>query len=377
MTTHGITLGVIVLTLATAASAGWVLLTHEPPDRAATSDPALPPPATKAPAAKAPALASAAEPSAEIPVVRLPASLAGAPEQMADHEAEPAGGGRIAAAPAATRLNVSASSDMAATASPVLDLVRIEPDGAGLIAGRATAGGEVEIIVERDVVGRATAGPDGAFVAFFNVDPSQGAQEIAARAAAGAGALHASSGSAYVIAAAAPEEAPVVVRPGESGLSVVQSPARSPATGVTLDVISYDDEGRLVLSGRSGEGVEIRAFLGDDRLARVDVAQDGAWRLRPDRAVAPGVYRLRLEEIGAGGRVLTRLATSFKREAKSSGALSPGGLTVQRGDNLWRIAEQRYGAGARYTIIYRANRGAIEDPDLIYPGQVFDIPAAR
>jgi nucleoid-associated protein YgaU len=28
----------------------------------------------------------------------------------------------------------------------------------------------------------------------------------------------------------------------------------------------------------------------------------------------------------------------------------------------------------RYTTIYRANQLQIRDPDLIYPGQVFDLP---
>ncbi|MBO37841.1 MAG: peptidoglycan-binding protein, partial [Rhodospirillaceae bacterium] len=33
-----------------------------------------------------------------------------------------------------------------------------------------------------------------------------------------------------------------------------------------------------------------------------------------------------------------------------------------------------YGQGMRYTIIYKANRDQIRDPDLIYPGQIFFIP---
>ncbi len=28
----------------------------------------------------------------------------------------------------------------------------------------------------------------------------------------------------------------------------------------------------------------------------------------------------------------------------------------------------------RYTAIYRANRGQIRDPNLIYPGQLFKLP---
>lgn len=50
--------------------------------------------------------------------------------------------------------------------------------------------------------------------------------------------------------------------------------------------------------------------------------------------------------------------------------------TVQKGDCLWKIAKQYYGDGSMYTKIYEANKGTIGgNPNLIYPGQVFTIPA--
>jgi nucleoid-associated protein YgaU len=49
-------------------------------------------------------------------------------------------------------------------------------------------------------------------------------------------------------------------------------------------------------------------------------------------------------------------------------------VVIQPGDNLWTIARRTYGAGWEYTLIYRANRDQIADPDLIYPGQVFVVP---
>ncbi|WP_417586393.1 LysM peptidoglycan-binding domain-containing protein [Pararhodobacter oceanensis] len=49
-------------------------------------------------------------------------------------------------------------------------------------------------------------------------------------------------------------------------------------------------------------------------------------------------------------------------------------ITVQPGHTLWHISRERYGAGERYVVIYRANRSQIRDPDLIYPGQIFSLP---
>lgn len=50
--------------------------------------------------------------------------------------------------------------------------------------------------------------------------------------------------------------------------------------------------------------------------------------------------------------------------------------TVVSGDCLWNIAKKFYGNGAKYTVIYDANRDVIGgNPNLIYPGQVLMIPA--
>ena len=51
--------------------------------------------------------------------------------------------------------------------------------------------------------------------------------------------------------------------------------------------------------------------------------------------------------------------------------------TVKKGDCLWKIAKQFYGDGSKYKIIYEANKDKIKNPNLIYVGQVFTIPAVK
>ena len=53
-------------------------------------------------------------------------------------------------------------------------------------------------------------------------------------------------------------------------------------------------------------------------------------------------------------------------------APSPTTYTVVPGDNMWGIAERFYGDGTRYPEIAVAN--GVENPSLIFPGQVFVIP---
>lgn len=49
-------------------------------------------------------------------------------------------------------------------------------------------------------------------------------------------------------------------------------------------------------------------------------------------------------------------------------------VIIRRGDTLWRISRRVYGRGVRYSTIYLANEDQIEDPDRIWPGQVFRVP---
>ena len=49
-------------------------------------------------------------------------------------------------------------------------------------------------------------------------------------------------------------------------------------------------------------------------------------------------------------------------------------VTVERGDTLWEIAEEKYGDGAEWPRIYEANEAKIEDPHWIYPGQALRVP---
>jgi nucleoid-associated protein YgaU len=48
--------------------------------------------------------------------------------------------------------------------------------------------------------------------------------------------------------------------------------------------------------------------------------------------------------------------------------------TVESGDTLWKIAEEMYGNGTKYMVIFEANKDLLENPDRIFPGQKLVIP---
>lgn len=47
---------------------------------------------------------------------------------------------------------------------------------------------------------------------------------------------------------------------------------------------------------------------------------------------------------------------------------------VKKGDTLSKIAKAHYGDMMQYPVIFEANKPMLQDPDLIYPGQVLRIP---
>lgn len=48
--------------------------------------------------------------------------------------------------------------------------------------------------------------------------------------------------------------------------------------------------------------------------------------------------------------------------------------TVKSGDSLSKIAKHEYGNANDWHRIYEANKDKIDNPDLIYPGQVLTLP---
>jgi|SRR5690606_6388413 len=50
--------------------------------------------------------------------------------------------------------------------------------------------------------------------------------------------------------------------------------------------------------------------------------------------------------------------------------------TVVKGDSLSKIARRELGSANRWRELFEANRDQLDNPDLIFPGQVLKLPAA-
>jgi nucleoid-associated protein YgaU len=268
---------------------------------------------------------------------------------------------------------------------PSFDVVKVGPTGTAVIAGRAEPGAKVIVRDGDKAIGEVTADRRGEWVLIPDQPIGSGNRLLSAEASnPGTGATVKSketvalSISPVAPAGSAGGTALAVVLPhdGESGARVLQLPnGASPGkpNSLSMDTAEYDPQGRVVLSGRAAPGATVQIYLGNEPLATVTADAGGAWSATSSRPVPPGQLELRLDQLTSTGRVAQRVALPLGQGAAIEPA--PGqNYVVQRGNNLWRIAQRAYGAGMRYVVIYSANPDQIRNPNKIYPGQVFKIP---
>lgn len=286
---------------------------------------------------------------------------------------------------------------------PSFDVVRVNPSGDAVIAGRAQPGSEVTILDGKDVLGSVEADNRGEWVFLPDAALGPGEHSFTLESKDKDAAKQESDTSVVVIvpevakdiagrASDQPAGALAIEVP-KSGdgptrvLNVPNAPASAsagPATGPEISAIDYNDAGRAVLSGRAPAGARLFVYVDNLPAGEAVADEDGSWSFTPSKAIPEGLHVIRIDEVDETGKVLARVETPFEQAkvqlAGGSGASSStagGTIVVQPGNSLWKMARESYGQGVRYTVIYEANKDQIANPDLIYPGQVFSVPAGN
>ena len=204
-------------------------------------------------------------------------------------------------------------------------------------------------------------------------------------------------------------------------------------SSLAIDIVRVEAGGDAVIAGRAAPDASVDLLRGGERLDRAVADASGQFVMVPPRLPA-GSYVLTLSANLPDGTVTSRgVAVTVNdagpsaRAAKSGaeyvpetasqprpaseprlrtgkpqesaglqpahaiharsvsdqGASSPAvghansSKVVSRGDSLWRISRITYGDGARFALVYRANRDRIRNPNLIYPGQNLVLPVKR
>jgi hypothetical protein len=279
------------------------------------------------------------------------------------------------------------TSQAAMIAPPVFDIVRVAPVGSAVTAGRGEPGATIQLLADgeplafTDEAGEQTdiqtINERGEWVIIPDEPLPSGAIELSLRMVAPDGREMLSE---QVVVVSIPEQrgpTPLVVvgRPGEAS-RVWQCPSCLDAEMGTLvlETVDYDATGAVIFSGRAETGTTVRVFANGALVGETPVGRDGRWDLQAGSLLAPGVYDLQIDQVDPDGNVSAVIVLPFERVAPEALNLGPDSVVVQPGNSLWRLARRLYGEGIQYTVIYEANRDQIRDPDLIYPGQVFEAP---
>ena len=258
--------------------------------------------------------------------------------------------------------------------TPSFDVVRVETNGAAMIAGNAEAGSMIDIRVDETVVAQVKADSRGNFASFVTLPESKDVQVLTlvseAQVAASeqvivapivfeeatpavapvvveaiAADTPASQDVPLVVEKTTPAvapvvieeiatekpalldvplvvediveetpavpEAPVVLLASKEGVRVLQAPKPDAMTAL-LGSISYDDAGDVALTG-TASGEFVRVYLNDRAVATSQIEANGDWQAGLP-AVDTGIYTLRVDELDKQGQVVARVETPFKRE---------------------------------------------------------------
>jgi len=337
-------------------------------------------------------------------------------------------------APAATPPAQSVPTQAAAPASsnvPSFDVVRVEPDGSAVLAGRAAPNTDVRIVEAGRVIATARTNAQGEFAVTLDVPLAVGEHQIHLETGEGEAVL-ASVESAIVSipmpgrdsellvlleqpdapsrvisapSAQTPQIASVAPDAGQAGAMAATAPAADP-NAPAIGAVEIEGD-QIYVAGTAAKGAKVRLYLNDAFVAEAPIGSKREFLASARQAVPVGTHVVRADVVDKAGSVVARAEVPFERpdrEHVAAVAASPalpgmsaaekadatlasngepaGGLQevdgrviIRKGDTLWRISRENYGVGSRYTVIYLANGDQIRNPDLIYPGQVFRMPA--
>jgi LysM repeat protein len=300
---------------------------------------------------------------------------------------------------------------------PTFDVASIQPTGEAVVAGRAAPGATVELLRDGEVHDRVVADKSGQFVMVPPKLPP-GTYDLMLHSKQTDGKQATSRQRVTVALEPRSTDRPIValITPDKPTVMLSQPAAPKPPDGaVVVETVEIEPGGKFHVSGQARPGAALRLYLNDSFVTSVTAGSDGRFAVTINEGMAPGNYRVRLDEVSSSGSVRARAevpfnapdttasvpapATASKRPESpaaqgpqlaaadatvlpDSGARPPTVVvpkitttTVSRGDSLWRLSQLSYGAGTRYAVIYKANRAQIRNPNLIYPGQVFVLPA--
>lgn len=292
-----------------------------------------------------------------------------------------------------------------------INLARIRPDGSAIVAGNALPGSTINLIKDGQIIGSAVASDQGEWVIVPDILLGQGSHLLSIEIINPDGSKEVGN-MALAIEMINDKETPLVAlvpytKEANEAATLLQVPETLEAVEVAevatetttteteaSTIAAADTEANVVaiiprvtirsiqalnsktisVSGNAEGGASVEMMLNGQKGAETKPDDNAMYAMM--LPIDPNQDRFRLKSIlrDADGNSIASASINLSKSQMAEGLQGNALIVVQKGDALWRIAYKTYGAGIRYVDIVRQNPTKINDPDLIYPDQIFVIP---
>lgn len=268
-----------------------------------------------------------------------------------------------------TTIKTNQKSTTTITDKPTFDIVRIKPNGMIVVAGRWQPNKNVSIVLNDKIIATERTNDDGEFV----YAPGRGLRPgNYTMSLIGAKPDKKSEDKVFLYVSDVDYRNSVSLLMTRDGSHVMQSPAILKDGDLIVSKIDYLDTGRIVVTGDALPRLRVSLTLNDMFLGDARVSDYKHFGLGADVGkLVPGrEYTLRVRLHDADGQTIATVNHTFVMPEMTGD--NDTFYTVRRGDCLWIIARNFLRKGVLFSII--AERNSIENPDMIFPEQLLQIP---
>lgn len=273
----------------------------------------------------------------------------------------------IANAPA---VEVPVTSDSALVAeTPSFDIVRIEPDGNIVIAGRWVADENISVAINDKIVATVRTNARGEFVYAPHGAIKSGNYTILLIGADGTK----SADRVFVYISEHGYKNSLSLLMTADGSTLLQSPTLRDGD-LVVSKIDYLASGRIVVSGDAMPRLRVSLTLNDKYIGFARTSDHRHFGIGADvEKLQPGhEYTLAVRMHDADGTTVATIEHKFVMPEMTGD--DDTFYTVRRGDCLWVIARNFLRRGVLFSII--ADKNNIKNPNLIFPKQKLKIPVS-
>jgi nucleoid-associated protein YgaU len=250
---------------------------------------------------------------------------------------------------------------------PTFDIARIQQDGLVVMAGRWQSNKSVSVLVNKKIITTQRTDENGEFVYTTKFKPGNYTVSLL-----GVESKTKSKDKLFLYISDADYRNSVSLLMTPNGSKVLHSPSVLKDGDLIVSKIDYLDTGRIVVTGNALPRFKVSLSLNDKYLGEARVSDYRSFGLGADvgELKSGNEYNLTVRLHDDSGHTVATVNHNFVMPEPTGD--SDTYYTVRRGDCLWIIANNFLRSGTRFTII--AERNNIENPDLIYPQQLLQIP---